>query len=121
MRRHVGHHYSFGPKLIKEVLVYKYLGVELDNCLSFKLFKERTIVRARMNMGRIWSMGIRGGYLSVKGGVMLWQSLVRSILEYGCVVWVRNSGRKASKYRPIWPKKFLDALLCQREKRYWEI
>ena len=52
------HHYAFGSNLIKEVLVYKYLGIELDNCLNLQIYKERIIAKARSNMGRIWSMGI---------------------------------------------------------------
>ena len=33
------HHFTFGPNLIQETLSYKYLGVELDNRLSFREFK----------------------------------------------------------------------------------
>ncbi len=66
-----GHHYFFGSNLIKEVLLYKYLGMEFD-------FKEEAIVRPRMNMGRVWNKGQLWRYAV--------QSLVRSVLEYGCVV-----------------------------------
>jgi hypothetical protein len=102
-----GHHYSFGPNLIKEVLIYKYLGIELDNCLSFKFFKERTIVRARMNMGRIWRLGIRNGYLSVEGGVMLWKSLVRSILEYGAAIWGKEQWPEGEQVQAEMARKIL--------------
>ena len=102
-----GHHYSFGANFIKEVLMYKYLGIELDNCLSFKFFKERTLVRARMNMGRIWSMGIKGGDLSVPCGVMLWQALVRSGLEYGCVVWGKEQWLEGEQVQADMAKKIL--------------
>jgi len=84
------HHYAFGPQLIKEVLVYKYLGIELDYRLNFKLFKSRILASARGNMARIWSMGIKNGDLSVKGAINLWMALVRSNLEYGAVVWGKD-------------------------------
>src|ERR1700761_6868502 len=32
-------------------------------------------------------MGMRSGYLSIKASINLWESLVRSNLEYGCEVW----------------------------------
>ena len=44
--------------------MYKYLGVELDNCLTFKIFKSRIIASARGNMARVWSMGMKSGDLS---------------------------------------------------------
>ena len=80
-------HFSFGPHLIKEVLFYKYLGIELDHCLSFKMFKERVLARARTSMARAWGMGIKTGYLSVKSSISLWQAVVRSTLDYGSQIW----------------------------------
>ena len=32
-------------------------------------------------------MGISSGFLSIKGGIYLWQTLVRSILDYGSQLW----------------------------------
>jgi hypothetical protein len=87
-----GNHYRFGSNLIKEVVVYKYLGIELDNCLNLKVYKERILAKARSNMGRIWSMGIKAGHLSVKGAIHLWETLVRSHLEYAGVVWKEMKG-----------------------------
>jgi hypothetical protein len=82
-----GNHWVFGNNLIQQLLVYKYLGVELDNCLTFKTFKERILLKARCNMGRIYAMGIKSGHLSVKGSINLWQALVRPILEFSCEIW----------------------------------
>jgi len=67
--------------------MYKYLGVELDRKLSFVDFKRRIKEKARRNVSRIWSMGMSDGSLSVKASINLYQALVRSVLEYGCVVW----------------------------------
>ena len=77
----------FGPNLINEVLMYKYLGIELDYKLSFYDFRKRLVTRARANMGRVFAMGIRDGFLSVKASINLYQALVRSILEYSAEVW----------------------------------
>jgi hypothetical protein len=82
-----GHHFVFGPKLINEVLVYKYLGVELDYRLRLTDFKKRILNKARMNLSRIWSMGMSTGFLSVRASINLWESLVRSILEYSSEIW----------------------------------
>ena len=67
--------------------MYKYLGVELDYKLSFIDFKLRILNRARCNLGRIWSMGLRNGSLSVKGSINVYNALVRSILEYASEIW----------------------------------
>jgi hypothetical protein len=74
-----GNHFRFGNQWIKAVLVYKYLGMELDNCLSFKDFKMRTLARARASMGRIWCMGIKNGQLSVKSSVNLYEALAVAV------------------------------------------
>ncbi len=102
-----GHHYCFGPNLIKEVLLYKYLGIELDYRLSLKLFKDRVIARARMNMGRISSMGIKSGFLSVKGSIQLWKALVRSILEYGCEIWGKEKWLEGEKVQVDMARRIL--------------
>lgn len=83
-------HWKFGDGLIQQVLIYKYLGTDLDNCLSFKVFKERLLHKARTNMARIYAMGIKNGHLSVSGSINLYQALVRSILEYSCEVWSKD-------------------------------
>lgn len=81
------HHYKFGNNLIKEVLIYKYLGIELDYRLTLSVYKSRIISKAKSNLGRIWHMGIKGNHLSVKGSLNLYYALVRSQLEYGTELW----------------------------------
>ncbi len=80
-----------GEKLIIETDMYKYLGTELDNKLTFNQFKKRIADKARKNRARVWNMGMKGGHLSVKGSVNLWEALVRSNLEYG--VQVEGAGK----------------------------
>ena len=69
-----GYHWKLGETLIKQVTVYKYLGVELDLQLTFKEFKRRIKEKARRSVSRVWAMG-------------MYEALVRSVLEYGCVIW----------------------------------
>ena len=40
-----------------------------------------------MNLSRIWSMAMSTGFLSVKSSLNLWETLVRSILEYASEIW----------------------------------
>ena len=57
-------------------------------------------------MGRIWSMGIKNGYLSVKGSVMLWESLVRFILEL-TVGWGKEQWPEGEQVQADMAKKIL--------------
>src|SRR5690349_12953500 len=57
------HHYKFGPALIKESLLYKYLGIELTNKLSYKVFKARLLSKAQASMRSIWYMGMKDNLL----------------------------------------------------------
>ena len=82
-----GFHVQFGPNLIKEVGIYKYLGVELDKKLSFKDFKTRLLDKAKRSLSKIWYMVIKSGYLSIKASLNLWETLVRCQLEYGAEIW----------------------------------
>ena len=82
-----GHHWRLGKKLIKEEARSKYLGIELDKKLSFREFKKRVGEKARKNVSRIWGMGMASGNLSVRASINLYETLVRSILEYGAEIW----------------------------------
>ena len=100
-------HFSFGPHLIKEVLYYKYLGMEFDYSLSFKVFKERILARARSSMARVWGMGIKSGLLSVKGSINLWQGLIRSNLEYGAQIWGKEKWTKGEQVQREMARRIL--------------
>src|SRR5689334_4582211 len=69
------------------MLFYRYLGVELDTCLNFKMFKERVLARAKSSMTRIWGMVFVQDICRSKGPLNLYQGLVRSVLEYGSQIW----------------------------------
>jgi len=81
------HHFRFGPSLTNEVLVYKYLGLDIDHKLIFKDFKNRILNKSRANLGRIWNMGIRGGMLSIKAAINLYQALIISGFEFSSEIW----------------------------------
>jgi len=91
-----GYHWRLGKQLIKQVSVYKYLGIELDTQLSQFEFRLRLATKARMNVSKVWSMGMRDGGLSVKATVNLYEALVRSVLEYGAEV-SSNTGWEAAE------------------------
>ena len=84
-----GHHFRFGTWWIKEVASYKYLGVELDKCLSFKDFKARMLGKARWNMLRVW-------YMMGKNGISLNQSRPELVGYLGADafgIWLRGLGK----------------------------
>jgi hypothetical protein len=54
--------------------------------LSQEEFRQRVVAKARVNVSKVWRMGMQHGSLSVKAGVNLHEALVRSVLEYGAVV-----------------------------------
>jgi len=68
-------HWTLGKTLIKQVNVYKYLGIELDYNLSFLDFKKRIVDKVRQNKARLWKMG--KGELSVRSSINLWDALGR--------------------------------------------
>lgn len=76
-----GSHWPLGSKLIKEERSYKYLGMELDAQLTQSEFRKRICGKARANVSRVWSMGMRNGTLSVKASINLYEALVRSVME----------------------------------------
>jgi len=72
---------------IEETDSYKYLGVDLVSGLNFKNLKARYVADARKRMMLVWAMGMRRGELPPKDCCMVWNALVRPVLEYGAVVW----------------------------------
>ena len=66
---------------IEQVNSYKYLGLETQENLVWKLFKQRLLEKAGRSMSAAWGMGVRGGQISAKGGVGIWKAIVRPVLE----------------------------------------
>jgi hypothetical protein len=107
------HHFRFGPKYIKEILVYKYLGIELDNRLSYKAFQNKLLVKARSNMVKLLYMG--KNYLSVKASINVYQAIVRSLLEYGSEIWGFHKWNEGEQIQYKMAKRILhaSATTCQ--------
>jgi hypothetical protein len=78
---------TVGDLQIPLVSCYKYLGIELTRTLRWKPYTERILEKAYRNMHKTWAMGVLGGWLSVNTSVIIWKSVVRSVLEYGCEIW----------------------------------
>lgn len=76
-----------GESRIRQVTQYKYLGIELTRTLRWAPYRKRILRKARRNMTHALSMGISGGFMSTKMATVIWMSLVRSIIEYGCEIW----------------------------------
>ena len=72
---------------IDQVESYKYLGIEMENRLTWKQFKTRLKNKAEKNMTVALAMGIKSGNLSAKAAIGIWKALVRPVLEYGAEVW----------------------------------
>ena len=53
-----GFHWKLGETMIKQVNMYKYLGIELDVQLTFTDFKKRIKEKARRGVSRVWAMGM---------------------------------------------------------------
>ena len=92
-----GFHWKLGSTLIVQVDMYKYLGMELDQKLSFKKFKERILSNARRCRAKAWGMGMGSNRLSVQASVNIWEGVVRQNLEYGAQVWGEGKWVEAEK------------------------
>jgi hypothetical protein len=84
-------------KEVKQVLQYKYLGIELTRHLKWYKYKKRILEKARKRMIVTQAMGIKSGYLSVRAASNIWEALVRPILEYGAEVWGEDKWEEAEK------------------------
>jgi len=82
-----GIEWKLGEHVIKQVSQYKYLGIELTRGLSWRPYIKRIIAKAKRNMTQVLAMGVSGGFMSSRLANIVWMSLVRSILEYGCEIW----------------------------------
>jgi hypothetical protein len=77
--------YFIGMQELEVVQVFKYLGVDLQQNLSWESTKRRFVEKARSRIPLITKAGIEG--LSVQAGEKLWESVVRPTLEYAAEVW----------------------------------
>jgi hypothetical protein len=78
---------------IKVVKEYKYLGTDVVGNLRWRKFKDKALKKARRNMARSWGMGIQSGCMTTEGGIQIWKTLVRPVLEYAVEVWPSEGDR----------------------------
>jgi hypothetical protein len=79
--------WRLGQHVIKQVTQYKYLGIELTRTLNWSPYLKRVLAKAKRNMTQAMAMGISGGFMTPRLANIIWTSLVRSLLEYGCEIW----------------------------------
>jgi hypothetical protein len=79
--------FKIGEKEVKVVKGYRYLGIEVKENLSWGKVKEIMIKSARRAMSATWGLGIQSGCMSVEGGVRIWKTMVRPMMEYAAEVW----------------------------------
>ena len=79
----------------REVVIvdnYRYLGVRMvaGRRAKWSRLRDELLVKARGAFWRAWGLGMAGGFLSPKGAKGLYETLVRSVLEYAAEI---DSGR----------------------------
>lgn len=79
--------WRLGGNNINQVTRYKYLGIELTRTLRWRPYIDRILKKAKRNMTQALAMGVSGGFMTVRLACIVWKSLVRSIVEYGCEIW----------------------------------
>ena len=88
------------------------MGLEFENKLTWKLFKQRLLEKAERNMRAAMGMGTRTKFLSVKAVVGIWKALIRPVLEYAAEIW----GEKKWEEAEILQRKMAKRILGLPEK-----
>jgi hypothetical protein len=78
-------HYFLGFQELQVVKSFKYLGVDLQDNLSWTMTKNRFLNKAKSRIPLVTKAVIEG--LSIKTGEKLWESMIRPVLEYAAEVW----------------------------------
>lgn len=96
-----------GDYVVKQGKQYKYLGIELTRTLNWSTYLKRIVSKAKRNLTQAMAMGISGGYMTVRMATIIWTSLVRSILEYGCEIWGEKRREEIEKIQIEMGKRIL--------------
>jgi hypothetical protein len=78
-------HYFLGLQELEVVKSFKYLGVDIQENLSWTITKKRFEEKAKSRIPMITKAVIEG--LSVKTGEKLWDTMLRPTLKYAAEVW----------------------------------
>ena len=74
---------------------FKYLGVYIQDNLSWSITKKRCLEKAKARIPMITKAGIEG--LSVDTGEKLWSTMIRPTLEYGAEIWGGDIWKEADQ------------------------
>ena len=74
-----------GPEELKQTNVYKYLGIELDHKLNYRMARE--LVRRKARKAIVLAINAFRKGLEFKAGQRIWLNMIRPILEYGAEIW----------------------------------
>jgi len=98
-------HYFMGVQQLEIVKSFKYLGLDLQQNLSWVGTKWRFWMKAKSRVPMILKARLEG--LSVSTGMKLWETMVRPTLEYGAEVWGGGNWPQAEVIQNIAGKSLL--------------
>ena len=81
--------------------------MELENKLTWKLFKTRLIEKTERNMRKAMGMGNKTKHLSAKAAIGLWKALIRPVLEYGAEIWGESNWKESEILQRTMAKRIL--------------
>jgi hypothetical protein len=88
-----GREWKMGGNVLKVVSAFKYLGVDIQADGGWSVMNERIVQKARKRVDGLIGIGMRSKGFSVKIGVVMWETLVVPLLEYGAeIVRYNNKG-----------------------------
>ena len=64
---------------------YKYLGIELDNHLNFRLARET--IRRKARKGIVLATNAYWKGINARAGEQVWEQMIRPIIEYASEIW----------------------------------
>jgi hypothetical protein len=88
-------HYFLGFQELEVVKSFKYLGVDIQDNLSWAGTKKRLEGKAKARIPLITKATIEG--LSIKTGEKLWETMLRFVLEYAAEVWGGGAWKEAEQ------------------------
>ena len=81
----ITHEYSLGQEKLSVVPSHPYLGIEIDNKLSWKQQIEKTKQKSIRTLNMVRRNVTKGTTSQIRN--QIFTGLVRPTLEYGCIVW----------------------------------
>ena len=79
-KRRINKKVYLGVQELKEVMSYKYLGIELDNRLNYRLARE--MIRRKARKGIVLAINAYRRGIDTRAGERVWEHMIRPIIEY---------------------------------------